>query len=327
MTTAATEGTQISEVTDDLEAFSAQLYGTGGTKDEGKSADPAKPTGDGVGERTDGETEGDGKTAPNADTDDPDAEDAEEKPEEVEKRKRSTSERIKKLTANVRQAERQNAELLARITALEAGAKSDLTVTKSSDTTDALQEPDPAKYKFGELDPQYMRDLAKFEVKNELLAVQREQDQARQTEAANREADQVRQKAAEVTQAGQAKFSDFEEVVVEAAMNGEFALTQEMFETAAETAVAPEILYYLAQNPEESAKVAGMNPRQQNIWFGRMAEKFSQPAQDQKKKLTTAPPPPASLPKGSGGKGGVSIYDLDDPRALDAMTQALFGKG
>jgi hypothetical protein len=54
MTTAATEGTQISEVTDDLEAFSAQFYGTEGTKDESKPADESKPVGDGVDERAAG---------------------------------------------------------------------------------------------------------------------------------------------------------------------------------------------------------------------------------------------------------------------------------
>jgi hypothetical protein len=322
--TTATEGTQISEVTDDLEAFSAQLYGTGEPTDEkSPPADEGKPAGDGVDERADA-ADGDEGADTDPEAGDPDAEDGEEKPEEVEKRKRSTSDRIKKLVADKREAERALAELQARVAAAE---KPDLTAAKASDTTEALQEPDPAKYKFGELDPQYMRDLAKFEVKSELLAVQREQEQARQTEAANREADQVRQKAAEVTQAGQAKFSDFEEVVVEAALAGEFALTQEMFETAVETAVAPDILYYLAQNPEESAKVAEMNPRQQALWFGRMEAKFSQPAPEPKRKVTTAPPPPASLPKGSGGKGGVSIYDIEDPRALDAMTKALFGKG
>lgn len=329
MTTVATEGTQISEVTDDLEAFSAQLYGTGDTDDKGGDSDEGEQAGDRLDERADGEGEEDAD--PDADTEDTD--DQEDKPEEVEKRKRSTAERVKAAVARQRQAEREaqaaiaaRQQLEAELAVLKGGAKPGLTGDKPSDTQEAVQAPDPAKYKFGELDPQYMRDVARFEARQELQAYQRQLDEARQTEAANREIEQVRQKAAEVIQAGQAKFSDFEEVVVEAARNGEFELTKEMFETAVETSVAPDILYYLAQNPDEASTVARMSARQQAIWFGRMEAKFSQPAPEPKKKVTAAPPPPAALPKGGNTRGGVSIYDTEDPRALDLMTKALFGK-
>ncbi len=331
----ATEAT-ITEVTDNLDDFAKELFGTGGT-DEGKPADKTQPTGDGVEQRADGEEEGADDADSDADAGDPDASD-EEKPDEIEKRKRSTAERVKSAVARQRQAEREAAhertlreQLEARIAALEAGAKSDLTPGKADDNTPAVQGPDPTKYRYGELDPQYLSDLADYRAElkvNALLAKQKqEQEAAQQAEAARRQSDAIRAKAEEVTQAGQAKFSDFEEVVVEGAKNGDYPLTQEMFEIAAETEVAADILYHFATNPDEAFKVSQMNPRQQALWFGRMEAKLTAPKTPEPKRATGAPPPPASIPKGSGGKGGVSIYDLEDPRALDAMTRAMFGKG
>lgn len=318
MTTQASDS-GITEVTDNLEDFSKVFYGTetaDAPKPEDKASDQFEPESDA------GADEGDSVE-----------EDAAESPDEeqrTEKQKRSTADRIKKLTAAARTAEREAAELRARLDAIEAAQKKPLTPEPVADNTAAVQAPDPAKYRFGELDPQYMTDLADYRAELKISALLQKQEEARKAEAAQRQAQdadaQIRETVAKVTEAGTAKFSDFQETVVEAAMAGEFALTQEMFEIAVETPVTAEILYHLATNPEESAQVAAMNPRQQALWFGRMEAKFTAPPAP-KKKFTQAGDPPPALPKGNAGKGGVSLTDLNDPRALDAMTQALFGKG
>ena len=320
--TTQSESTMV-DVTDDLEAFSAELYGTTPppAKEDAREPQPEdQPVVDPEPEGDDGDDEGD-----TSEEDNPEPE-AEKPPE---RKKRTTAERVKALNANWREAQREAAELRARLDAIEAGQKKPLTEETASDNTAAVQAPDPAKYKFGELDPQYMADLVDYRAELKIQALLTKQEEARRAEAEASQATtaeaKVRETVAKVTEAGTAKFPDFQTVVVEAAENGEFALTQEMFETAVETAVAADILYHLAQNPEESAQVAAMNPRQQALWFGRMEAKLSAP-RPAPKKITQAGAPPPSFPKGNAGKGGVNLTDLDDPRALDAMTQALFGK-
>jgi hypothetical protein len=172
----------------------------------------------------------------------------------------------------------------------------------------------------------YRADLkiAKFQAE-----LREQQETERQHEAQKRASATLQETATEIEQLGSSKFSDFHELVVEGGQAGEYALTKDMFETISELPreVAPDVLYYLASYPDEAAKVAQMSMRQQALWFGRLeaeikATATSTPAP---KKATSAPPPPASTPRGSGSKSGPSLTDLNDPRALDMMTKALFG--
>jgi hypothetical protein len=174
-----------------------------------------------------------------------------------------------------------------------------LTGESAGGNEQSVQAPDPTKYRYGELDPQYISDLADYRADIKLQAYERKQKEAQQAVAADRELDQVRTKAAEVTTAGLAKFSDFEEVVVQAAQAGEFELTREMFETAAATPVAADILYHLAKNPDEALAVSRMDARQQGMWFGRMEAKFAKPATPEPKRISSAPDPISSA-RGSG---------------------------
>lgn len=175
-----------------------------------------------------------------------------------------------------------------------------------------------------------MRDTAKYEAQALIAEFQqnqrRESEESQRRSAAEREAAQLREKADSIGQAGAAKYEDFNETVVEAAQRGEYALTKEMFELASETSAAPDILYHLASNPEESIRVASLSPVQQALWFARQETRFAASATPPARKITQASPPPASTPRGSGSSSGVKLDDLDDPRALAEIERQLFGR-
>lgn len=233
---------------------------------------------------------------------------------EREKKPRTTSERINKLTADMRHFERiveaeraEKAALKAEIEALKAGKP--LTPEKEADKPEAVEGPNPEKYRYGELDPQYMTDLADHRanliVAKHMEALRKDQEDAQRRSAADRETDQLREKAAKVQEAGASKFSDFEDVVVEGAKAGNYELTKEMLETAMETSVGPEVLYHLAKNPEESRKVSEMNLTQMAMWFGRMEGKLTAAPKAPERKAPSAPDPVAPA-RGSSGQFSTS---------------------
>lgn len=312
----STEPTTMLEVTDDLNAFSKSFFNP--------SADPApEPAAEPEAEAPE-EVE---ETAVEETAVDDEGGDEEETPKP---KKRTTNDRLKLKAA-------ENARLMQQLEALRAeieGIKKPLTETKPESKADAgLEKPDPAKFQYGELDPNYMEALADYRADLKIAKFQAElreqQETERQHEAQKRASATLQETATEIEQLGSSKFSDFHELVVEGGQAGEYALTKDMFETISELPreVAPDVLYYLASYPDEAAKVAQMSMRQQALWFGRLeaeikATATSTPAP---KKATSAPPPPASTPRGSGSKSGPSLTDLNDPRALDMMTKALFG--
>lgn len=259
--------------------------------------------------------------APEPDQEGETAENADETP----KKGRSTAERIKKLTADMRGFQRQAAEVDALRKEIEAlKAPKTLTETPKADIVPASEAPDPAKYQYGELDPQFMRDTARFEAKAELAAYRedqrRESEQTQQREAAQRDAAALRDKADSISKAGAAKFDDFDEVVVEAAKRGEYTLTKEMFELAAETDAPADVLYHLASNPEEAELVASLPFAKQALWFGRLQVKLTTPPPP---KVPKAPVPLATPVRGSGGRYTVP----DDTDDLAAFERKFFQRG
>lgn len=253
---------------------------------------------------------------------DDDSGDEEETPKP---KKRTTADRIKKLAMDRSRQAQEIEQLRKELEAIKTGKP--LTEDKPAATADTgLVKPDPAKYQYGELDPKFIEDLADYRADLKLAKFQAElrqqQEQERQQEAERRASATLQEKATAIEQAGSSKYADFHEVVVEGGQNGDYPLTKEMFELAVEMGErAPDVLYHLATNPEEAAKVAKMSLPQQAMWFGRMEAKLATPPA---RKATAAPPPPSASPRGAGSKGGVALDDLNDPRALKAMAKALF---
>jgi hypothetical protein len=248
-----------------------------------------------------------------------------EQPEQPEQKKRSTADRIKKMTRELREAQAvaaQVAELKQQLEELRNPKP--LTSEPEPAKEASVSAPDPAKYQYGELDPQFMRDLARFEAKQEAAQLReelrKEAEQESRTLSAQREVAALQETAATIEQAGISKYPDFKSIVIEGAQAGDWALTKEMLVMAAETSVAPDVLYYLASNPEESAKVAEMSERQQAMWFGRMEAQFAAKIAPAARKVSQAPPPVSSV-RGRSGQFAASP-DTNDFSAFERMAMA-----
>lgn len=183
---------------------------------------------------------------------------------------------------------------------------------------DDPDRPDPSKYKYGETDADYIRDLARYETN---LAFEERQAQ-----------EQVKSQLAEVETAhservGKARerYQDYDDLVVKGAdpdpATGQpkWACSPLMTLGIKTSEFGPDIAYHLASNPEESLRIAKLSPLEQAKEFGRleyraeMEVKGNQSATTQR--VSGAPEPP---PRVRGGSGKTEIpADTDDFSAFE----------
>lgn len=170
--------------------------------------------------------------------------------------------------------------------------------------------PDPKDFKFGEVDPLYIAALAEYKADTVL---QKKLDEIRRAEAAAREEQELAAKRDKAIEAGVAKYDDFEDVVVEGAERGEWALSAEMAQLLVESEVGHDIAYYLAKRPKKSLQIAQLPIRKQLVEFGRLEAQFlgQKAAEPERKKAdpsakATKAPKPVTQPRGDGGKFTIS---------------------
>lgn len=278
--------------------------------DDGSEADQVDDAGDG---------------ADDDDADDDDEARGDEEDDQPKPKKSSAQKRIAELTKARRDAERRNAELESRLEALEKGEKSkqgddsdgqpagDNTSEPAFEVKDpvsgkALSEPDPKKYKYGEVDSQYLRDVVNYQTAYAHSKVQYDAEQTRQAQAAEQRVQELRESWEKVQDDGLSRYDDFEEVVLAAGDRGDFDLTQSTFEMAAQSEFGADILYHLATNKRTAAKVARMNEREQARYLGRLeaaletSQKGGDKGKTKRKAPGAAPPPSRRAPRGKGGK-------------------------
>jgi hypothetical protein len=244
----------------------------------------------------------------------PEADETAEKTEEQPKKGRSTADRIKKLTYEREQFRR---ELEALKAAQKPAEAAPLTEKPEKGNDTASEAPNPENYRYGELDPQFMRDTAKFEAKVELAAFREElakqNEAAQQAQAAQREVAALQEKANAIQTVGRAKFDDFDEVVLSGALAG---ISKEAAQVIADSDVAAEAFYHLASNPEEAADLFRQPLAKQALWLARFEVKTAAPPP---RKVTQAPEPMQSV-RGSGSRATVP----DDTDDLDAFSRKFF---
>jgi hypothetical protein len=305
MTTETESQEQISlDVTDDLAAFEAEMYGKTPAKEE-KEPEPAPEP------KAEAEPAPEGEEAPVTD------------PEEEKNR---SANRFTKQTRELREAQRVAKALEAELAALKAPKPAPLTEAPVSAKEAASGAPNPEKYQYGELDPQYVSDLADFRADLKIQAFKAELRQEREAEqretVAQREAAARLERAEKISNDGAGKYSDFDATVVPWAESQDPQQMLAVFEAASETSVGADIFYHLAKNPTEAAEVMSLSPMQRMLWMARFEAKAAVP---QPKKVSSAPAP-IGYSRGSGAASSVRMDDLDDPRALDAIERELYGR-
>lgn len=238
-------------------------------KPAAKQPDPAPEEADEGNEREEADQD-DGDPAPE-EGDDQDAGDEEgDKPKksarehQIERLKREKAEMARQL----KEAEKRGInELLQKIENLE----NRLAKPNSNDNSaNEIPAPDPTdfeKYPLGHLDDRYIEDklewVAEKKAAERAEAVLQRQQETEQRQAAERQQQELLGKVDDLATRGSDISDDFQELVVEAGMRGDWDLSQPTFEAAHEAENGAQILYELAQDKQEAARVAKLSPYQQ----------------------------------------------------------------
>jgi hypothetical protein len=247
------------------------------------------------------------------------AADQDQQPAGKQKPQRSAQKRIDKAVERQRTAERTLDQERGRYAAESAALQKRLDdiearLTSGKAPANTADAPDPSKYEAGELDPKYIRDLARAEASSAVGEVRKEYE-ARETKAKEATAKQEwDQKYGAFQTAGAGLHDDFKEVVVEGAERGEWPLSAHLAQLIMDSPEGPAVAYHLASNVEEAKKVAAMSPLGQAAHFGRLAAKFSSPSSDapaNPAKTTKAPPPLSGRARGAGGNREASPATTD----------------
>ncbi len=311
-----------------LDDFTAEFFGT---KPEEKEVE----TVEGDQENTPAPTEDDQETEQNTEDSDDENEDVGEEEGKFKVPKKLTArERIEQLNAKFREEERlrlaeesRRRETEARLQELEkklqnpATEQEVKTENKGPAPTDKGEDGED-KYPLGEYDPDYIRDLARYEARQARDEVQRELRQEREKEAAMAQLQQISNEWTTKVAASTERLPDLAEKVSD--LERSLADSpQEIVESLAVTVMGlengPDVLYYLAQNVEEARRIAQGGP-QALIALGKI-DAMVKPVVEKTevKKITEASEPPPRT-RGMNGQFGVS----PDTNDLDAFTREFF---
>lgn len=224
-----------------------------------------------------------------------------EEESEARKRRRSGAERFRRQRERAEIAEARAAALEARLAVLESAFSAKnipLTSGQNENNNDGIEAPNPDNYRYGDLDPAYLADLAEWKAELKVAALKKEILASQQQQAAQLEAEKISREIAETVRIGSQKFPDFEDVVIKGAEAGEWALTRDVYDAVMESDRRDEIFYYLATHPDESEEVVEMTPARLFRWIGKMEATLAAPAP---RKATKAPAP-VSTARGAGGR-------------------------
>jgi hypothetical protein len=222
---------------------------------------------------------------------------------EQPKPKKSAQERIDELTRARREAERDRD--FYREQALRNGnGQQPAQEAQQQQPQDGNDEPDPAEYDHGENDLRYVRDLARWEARQEFRALaesERQQERARTA----RQTFETR-KAALFPQGEPEGLQQFLRIPT---------LPTAVIEIVGESDIGPKIADHLGANPAELRRLEGMNPIQQARELTRLEMRLAEPAKPTPKTATDAPEPPPQA-RGAGGRFQVAP-DTDDFASFD----------
>lgn len=331
----STEQTSV-EPTDDLDLFSADFFGQKKAEPE-----PAKPEEDDGKEGSDAHT--DDGTQPSEDDDTLDEDDnGKDNPDEDEdsgdknppKKKNRFQERIDELTGKAREAERREAALKAELE--EIRKKLDKNepelptkpVEVAGPSPDDKNEDGTDKYPLGEFDPNFIRDLTKFTLEEERRALKAKEAEETQQRQLDEQRAQLETSWREKLGPAQERYPDFQEKgsqLIESFPDLNPAYGEYLTATIMGMDYGPDVLYYLANNPDEAKKIVESGPTKATIALGRIESKFLEAEEEKKKtrtKVSKAPTPPPT----NKGLAAAHIDIPDDTDDLDAFTKKLFPK-
>lgn len=232
------------------------------------------------------------------------AENQEQQQEERRFTQAELDEKVQRRIAKTeRKAQSEIAELRKEIEALKSTPKP---VESKSDS----KEPQRSEFSAYE-DYVEAKALWKTEQKIEQrLRAEQEKRDGEQKKAKQEESSKAfRAKVETLVEKGNEKFSDFDAVVNEAVEDGLIAIDSAMYHGLIESDMGHEIAYWLAKNPAEAKRIAGLSPYRQASEIGKLEDKLSA-----KPKARDTIDPISSR----GGNSG----SLSDNMSMDAWAKA-----
>lgn len=240
---------------------------------------------------------------------------------ETAKKRQPPSERIRELNKRLRQSERLRVADAERLDRLEATLKNNggQGNNGSGNAGDIGVAPDPqdqTKYPLGHLDDRYIEDklewLAETKAAKKADAVlQRQQEHERNGQIENQQRELLT-KVDDLASRGLEIYDDYQELVVDAGMRGDWSLTQTTFEAAAEAEHGERILYALANDPKEAKRVSELSPFQQLRYVNQQNAEIS--AKIKPRTKPGAAPPAQTRTRGGNSSTRInpSTDNLDD---------------
>ena len=310
MNTDSNTGVEI-DISDDLDLFSQELFGTGKPKEE--SVDKVETDEEDTLAPAEDTIEKEPKKVEDEDNEDPEDDeevDGDETSKFKIKTKLTARERIQQLNEKFREEERRRIAVEERLLELERKA-TDKVVEKPSESTlkapshDEKLEDGSDKYPLGEYDPDYILALHKHAAETtryELAAeIQKQQEEAQKTALVNEVVSTWNTKVVEASE----RLPDLQERAD--ALEDQFAgYDPQIVESLAMTIMSldngPDVLYYLSENPEEAREIAKGGPRAL-VMLGRLDSMVQPKAKKvEPVKVTEAPEPPPSRSRGVQGR-------------------------
>ena len=251
--------------------------------------------------------------APDPDKDDAPHEKVGKDAERPDAPKKSAQERIRELTRRGKDAERErdakDAELAAmreRLAALEAGRPAQEAEHVAEDAPPSpndKNEDGTEKYAFGELDTQYVKDLARHEARQIVREEQRARDEQRQQQAAAAKAEEAEQAFVDQLETAAKEFPDFVEKVLDGARAGAWPLNREVDALIRDSAVGAKIAYHLATNIREAVALDNItDPVERARVFGRLEATLQVAPKPTPARKTPSADPPAPQTRGTNGQ-------------------------
>jgi len=257
----------------------------------------------------------------------------EESEPEVKPKKKSVQERINELTAKAREAERrENAERIAR-EAFEqklndAIAKIDQKkepepkpVKVGGPSPDDTNEDGTEKYPLGEFDPLFIRDITKHTFEELKAESDKEEQQRREQATLESQKTALQSQWAEKVEASLETLPDFNEKI-QSLSDVTDTISPEFGEYLAATIMSmdrgPELLYYLADHPDEAKQIVSSSPVSATIALGRIEGRLPSKKETTPPKVSQAPEPPVARNKGTGQ------FESRDPNDLARFSKEFF---
>lgn len=194
----------------------------------------------------------------------------------------SAQDRINKAVGKQRRAEREAEDLRAQLRTQQESFSARLAVLESGGTkkdtkAEKTGAPKPDDYKFGEMDAQYISDLARYETRQEIAKERKEQADKSTTDTLTAEQKKAHAQIVEFTEKGLDKFDDFDDVVI---ADRTLPFSKTLVEAAFESEHGPDILYEAALDKKTLKALKAMSPSRQAAWFGAREAELSSDVPD-----------------------------------------------